>query len=61
MSTSSIYTKHKCNPPTTWSMNRWKVWPALRKPNGIRVNSNRPKGIVMAVFGTSAGSIGIWW
>ena len=38
---------------------RWKVWAALRRPNGMRRNSKRPNGVVMAVFGTSEGSTGI--
>ena len=41
-------------------MNRWRVCAALRKPNGIRVNSNNPKGVVTAVFGMSEGSTGTW-
>jgi hypothetical protein len=32
------------------SMNRWNVWAAFLKPNAMKGNSNRPKGVVMAVF-----------
>ena len=35
----------KGNPARTLSIRRWKVDPAFRKPNGIRTNSYRPKGI----------------
>ena len=35
--------------------------PAFLRPKGIRLYSNRPKGVVMAVFCTSAGFTGIWW
>ena len=44
----------------TWSMNRWNVWAAFQRSNGIRRNLNKPNVVVMAVFGTSAGSTGIW-
>ena len=37
------------NPRITWSIKRWKVWAAFRRPNGI------------AVLGMSEGSTGIWW
>ena len=43
----------------TWSMKRWNVWAALRRPNGMRRNSKRPNGVVTAVFETSDGSTGI--
>jgi hypothetical protein len=38
---------------------RWKVAPAFIKPKGIRKNSKDPNGVVIAVFCTSAGCIGI--
>jgi hypothetical protein len=40
---------------------RWKDGPAFLRPKGIRLYSNKPKGVVMAVFCTSAGFTGIWW
>ena len=40
-------------------MNRWKVWAAFLSPNGILTKSNSPNGVVMAVFGMSAGATGI--
>ena len=43
------------------SIKRWNVCAAFRKPKGIRTNSKRPKGVVMAVLGTSSGATGIWW
>ena len=49
------------SPRRTWSMKRWKVCAALRKPKGIRVNSNNLKGVVTAVLGISEGSTGTWW
>ncbi len=30
-------------------------------PKVIRMNSNRPKGVVIAVLGMSPGFMGIWW
>ena len=40
---------------------RWKDAPGLRSPNPMRRYSKRPKGVAMAVLGTSAGFTGIWW
>ena len=37
------------------------VWAAFLRPKGIRKNSNSPNGVVMAVFGMSSSSTGIWW
>ena len=51
----------KGRPQKTWSMNRWKVCAAFLRPKGIRTNSNRPNGVVMAVLGMSSGATGIWW
>ena len=42
-------------------MNRWNVCAAFLRPKGICTNSNRPKGVVTAVLGMSAGVTGIWW
>jgi hypothetical protein len=42
-------------------MNRWNVWAAFLKPNAMKDNSDRPKGVTMAVFSMSAGWTGIWW
>ena len=52
---------NECESSVTSSIKRWNVWAALRSPNGIRTNSNRPKGVVIAVLGTSSGCTGIWW
>jgi hypothetical protein len=41
-------------------MNRWKVWAAFRKQNGIQTNSNNLNGVVTAVLCTLEGSTGIW-
>ena len=41
------------------SMNRWKVWAALRRPDGMRLNSKSLKGVVIAVFARSSSCIGI--
>lgn len=30
-------------------------------PNGILKNSNKPKGVIMAVFSVSSGAVGIGW
>ena len=48
--TSSILAKANGNPLNTTSMSLWKVWAALRNPNGILVNSKSPKGVLIAVF-----------
>ena len=37
------------------------MFPAFLMPKVIRVNSNNPKGVVIAVLGMSAGFMGIWW
>jgi hypothetical protein len=37
------------------SIKRWNVWAAFRKPNDVYGNSNRPKGVIMDVFGMSSG------
>ncbi len=36
-------------------------WPFISRPQGILLYSNRPKGVVMAVFCMSSGLTGIWW
>ncbi len=43
------------------SMSRWKVLPAFHMPKVMRVNSNRPNSVVMAVLGMSVAFIGTWW
>lgn len=58
---SSIYTYAKFNPRSTSSMILWNVCVALRKPNVIIGNSNRPNGVKMAVFAMSSLYTGIWW
>ena len=45
-------------PRTTLSISRWKVAGARRSPNDIVVNSNRPFGVMNAVFGWSSGATG---
>ena len=42
-----------------WSTKRWKVWAALRKPNGITQNSKSPNGVVIAVLQRELADIGI--
>jgi hypothetical protein len=41
------------------SMKRWNVWEALRRQKDMKGNSNRPKGVVIAVFCMSLGWMGI--
>jgi hypothetical protein len=41
---------NESRPRVTSSIKRWKVWAALRRPKGILVNSNKPKGVVIAGF-----------
>ncbi len=55
-----MHTKTKSKPRITEVMNLLKVWGALRRPKGIRRNSNKPKGMVIPVFGTSSEATGIW-
>ena len=45
----------KGRPPKILSMKRWNVIPAFFSPKGMRRNSKRPKGVMMAVFFTSEG------
>ena len=45
----------------TLSINRWNVWAAVFRPNGILTNSNNPKGVAIAVLGMSSFLTGIWW
>ena len=58
---SSRYGKAFSTPLSVRSISRWKVLPALRIPKVMRVNSNRPNGVVMAVFGMLEVFIGTWW
>lgn len=60
MSRSSMYAKTKSSPFITSLMSRWNVWAALRSPNGIRVNSNHPNGVMTAVLGVFFSATGIW-
>jgi hypothetical protein len=41
------------------SMKRGKAWAALRRPKGMKENSNRPNGVVMAMLCESLGWAGI--
>ncbi len=39
----------------------WKVCAALDSPNGVNKYSNKPNGVMIAVFEMSAAATGIWW
>ena len=41
-------------------MNLWNICGAFLRPKGIRVNSNSPKGVVIAVWDVSSGCTYIW-
>lgn len=59
---SSIYAAANASKPCNMeSMWRWNIWAAFRNPKGIVWYSNRPNGVVIAVFWTSSGCIAIWW
>ena len=58
-SRSPKYTITKSSPRVTWSIKRWNVCPEFRRPNGVLVKLNRPKGVVTAVLSISDGSTGI--
>jgi hypothetical protein len=47
------------NPRRKPFMKRWNVWAALRRPRDMKGNSNRPNGVVVAVFCVSSGWTGI--
>jgi hypothetical protein len=59
MRLSSKKAKQKLSPHRMWSMKRWNVWAALHRPKDMKGNSNRPKGVVIAVFCISSGWTGI--
>lgn len=61
MNMSSRYANKKSKPLSTSWIKRWNVWAAFRRPNVMYLNSNRPNGVQMAVFGMSGGCIGTWW
>jgi hypothetical protein len=61
MTMSSTQAKAAWQSGMALSTCRWKDSPAFLRPKGIRLYSNKPKGVVMAVFFTSAGFTGIWW
>lgn len=44
----------------TSSMKCWKVCAEFLSPKGILTYSNRPKGVLMGVWGISSGLTGIW-
>ena len=50
--------KMKSRPLKILSMYLWNVIPAFLSPKGIRRNSKRPKGVMMAVLGTADSSRG---
>ena len=58
---SSRYVNTNGRSSNTWSIIRWKVCPAFRRPKGMRRNSHKPKGVVMAVLGMSVSARGIRW
>lgn len=39
----------------------WNVWAALDILNGIKMNLNKPNGVIMADLGMPVGFTGIWW
>ena len=43
------------------SLRRCRDWAAFRSPKAINKNSQRPKGVAIAVLGMSSSAIGIWW
>lgn len=53
-----MFAKQKGCLRKTLSMNRWKARPEFLRPKGILIYSNRPNGVIMAVFGISSGSQG---
>ena len=55
---SSMYTKVASRPWQTVSISRWNACAAFFSPNGIRRNSNRPNGVITAVFGMSSAATG---
>lgn len=57
--TTSLYAKVKGKPGRTSSINRWKNYAALRRPNGILRTLNKPKRVIAAVLGMSSSDIGI--
>ena len=57
-SRSSKYTKTNSSPRVTWSIKRWNVWPEFRRPNGVLVKLNKPKGVVTAVLCTAPPEFG---
>jgi hypothetical protein len=42
-------------------MKRCKVWVVFPRPKDMEGNSQRPKGVVIAVCFMSSGWVGIWW
>lgn len=43
------------------SIKRWNVWLALRISNDMRLSSNKPNGVEMAVMNMSSKWPAIWW
>jgi len=58
---SSIYVVAKGKSASIESICLWKVWAAFLRPKGMNMYSKRPKGVIIAVFGTSVAETGIWW
>ena len=56
---SSRFAKQKFKSRKMSSMKRWKDWAALRRPKDMNGNSNKPNGVMMAVFSMSSGLTGI--
>ncbi len=59
MTMSSTQAKAAWQSRIALSTCRWKDGPTFLRPKGIRLYSNRLKGVVMV--GISAGFTGIWW
>lgn len=58
-SMSSMYSYAKSRPLSSSSVKRWKVW--VLDHNVINGNSNRPNGVMIAVWHMSPAESGIWW
>ena len=52
---SSRYTKTNVSPLQTVSMRRWKACAAFLRPKGVRRNSKRSNGVMVAALLMSAG------
>ncbi len=48
---SSMYRNSPSRPAQVQSIILWKVWALFDRPKGVNKFSNKPKGVMMAVFG----------